>query len=505
MSASAFAGRREPVRDARGRLRRVPRPRLRLPDAALEGLRPAASGIRGLRAMRGAAGAATPEQRLLQRIGFGWHEAELARLGAIGYDAYLEEQLGYEALDDGPLESVLATAFPTLEMSAAEIYDGYGQQPVVPIVHLILAAVYRALYSPRRLFERMVVFWTDHFNIDLLSEVQFLLKPVDDREVVRAHALGTFPDLLSASAHSPAMLVYLTNDSNDKDHPNENYARELMELHTMGADRGYTQRDVREVARCFTGWTIQGRLGGNGLGTFFFDAARHDDGEKTVLGQTIPAGGGIEDGERVLEILAGHPRTARFISRKLLRWFWGYEPRRAAVDQVANAYQNSGGDLRAMLRVVLRRSRMATARPKLKRPFHLMVSALRGLGAELQDPRFVVRQLEAAGHLPFAWPPPNGYPDSEGYWSGLILPRWNFAGGLPARRASGIRFPLGNLEPSATPAQLARRIDNRLFNGTLSESTRTSIEQFLAARQVNPRRIREAVGLAVASPEFQEY
>ncbi len=256
------------------------------------------------------------ERRLVRRATMGATVSDLERLSELGYDGWLAEQLDYESLDDAGLESVLGDAFPTINLSSQQILERYVGDPGTPIFHLINARLYRAIYSRRQLFERMVTFWSDHFHTALFSDAGYLLKPVDQREVIRRHALGSFRELLHASARSPAMLVYLTNDSNVKGHPNENYARELMELHTMGADQGYTQRDVIEVARCFTGWTLRGPGSGQ-FGEFFFDAASHDDGEKTVLGQVIPAGGGIEDGERVLDILAGHFRTSRFIAEKL--------------------------------------------------------------------------------------------------------------------------------------------------------------------------------------------
>ncbi len=454
-----------------------------------------------------AGGVIDAEQRLVQRLTMGWSPAEQALVEEIGYKAYLERQLDYESIDDSELESLLAQALPSLALSPAEILARYGgNNRGRPVVELIVARIYRALYSPRQLFERMVEFWTDHFNIDLFADSGPVLKPTDDREVIRVHALGTFPELLRASARSPAMLSYLTNDSNRKGHPNENYARELMELHTMGADNGYTQKDVREVARCFTGWTIQGERAGPEAGRFVFNPATHDDGKKVVLGRTIPAGGGVEDGERVLEILAGRKETSRFIAEKLLRWFWRYEPKKSAINKVAAVYRKTGGDIREMLRVVLRRNRIRRARPKLKRPLHLTVSTLRALAAELDSPAYLIEQLLLTGHLPYAWSPPNGYPDSEGYWSGFILARWNFATTFldPGRR-TGIEVDLPFLDAGLEAAELVREIDRALLNGSMGDATRQSLEDFLGSGDLDRKRILDAVGLAVASPEFQEY
>jgi uncharacterized protein (DUF1800 family) len=443
------------------------------------------------------------ERRLVQRLTLGATQADLARAAALGYQGYLQEQLAPETLDDRLVEQEIARTLPSVAMTAAAIQASYDGQFQVAIYELMIATLLRATYSPRQLFESMVAFWTDHFNVDVLGEYGWYLKPVDDREVIRRHALGRFPDLLRASARSPAMVFYLTNDTNHKDHPNENYARELMELHTLGTDNGYTQEDVREVARCFTGWTWVQE--GPDLGTFRFDAAAHDMGEKRVLGRVIPAGGGVEDGETVLSILASHPNTARFLSRKLLRWFWGYEPPGAYVEQVAAVYRRTGGNLRRMLRTVFTPAWMESATPKLKRPFHLVVSALRALGAEVTDPYVLLGELQAMGQLPFTWSPPNGYPDTRGYWSGFLLPRWSFAARLMEETASGVRINLSDLSPGLSPSVLVRQIDRKVASGTLSEPTREAIRAFLRSGPKTPARIREAVGLALASPEFQDY
>ncbi len=449
--------------------------------------------------------AVSPEQRLLQRITMGPTALDRERIQEVGYQRYLDEQLDYEALDDRELEEALAHFLPTLAMSPAELVAAYGEMPQVPVFHLLLATLFRAVYSPRQLFERMTVFWTDHFNIDILSDLGPYLKPTDDREVVRRHALGTFPDLLRASAHSPAMLSYLTNDSNRKGHPNENYARELMELHTLGVDNGYTQEDVREVARCLTGWVFWPFRAGAQAGRFLFYPPFHDTDAKVVLGQAIPAGGGVEDGETVLAILSDHPNTARFIAGKMMRFLWGYEPPNWMVEQAAEVYQDTGGDLRAMLRKMLDPGWMARATAKLKRPFHLVASALRALFAEPSEPFFVLQELHTAGHLPFTWEPPNGFPDSRGYWSGFLLPRWNFTSAVVAEDASGVMtelFPY--LDPRLRPAVLVRRIDALLFGGTMTPATDAELRRFLRGRR-NQARVRQAVSLALAAPEFQDY
>ncbi len=504
-----FTGPQAPVLRRVGRLPGAARSkRMVVPRALLDEQLEAAKRVRRrrLRAMSSAPGKVTAEQRLVQRVTMGQNRVEMARVEELGYQRYLDYQLDYQAIDDSELEDAIATAFPSLSMSAAELLTRYRENQGVPVFELIASSLFRAVYSPRQLYERMVIFWSDHFSIHLFSDAQPFLKPVDHREVVRRHALGKFPDLLSASAHGAAMMVYLTNDSNVKGSPNENYARELMELHTVGVDNGYSQKDVREVARCFTGWGVANGRNSSPIGEFFFDARQHDERTKRVMGRTI-AEGGIGDGERVLEILSNSRRTAKHLARKLLVYFHGYEPRKRDVNRVANAYMKTGGDIQAMLRQVLKRGRMERAQPKLKRPFHLATSALRGLFADLNRPGHLFDYLFAAGHLPFNWGPPNGYPDSEAFWSGFVLPRWNWASTfLNQATGGGVDIDLPFVDPSLSAARIVDGINGYLFNGALTAATEASLLDFLkSGKKIDKNKIHDAIGLAVASPDFQEF
>jgi uncharacterized protein (DUF1800 family) len=360
--------------------------------------------------------------------------------------------------------------------------------------------------SKRQLSERMVEFWTDHFNIDILNGDDRYLKTVDDRDVIRAHALGGFPALLDASAHSPAMLLYLDNHVSVVGNPNENYARELMELHTMGADGGYTQQDVAEVARCFTGWGLFFRTGQPNAGTFRFNAAQHDNNQKTVLGNIIPAGGGINDGLTVLSILVNHPSTARYVSKKLCRWLLGENTPQSIVDSVAATYTATSGDIKAMIRTALTPNFLADAAPRYKRPFHHMVSALRALPSSIVTTTALRTQLEASGHRPFTWGTPDGYPDSLQYWSGLILPRWNFGASLMQNQYNGLSVNIATLFSGLTTAQqMADRINTSMFGGEMPPAERDRIRDYLLPDSPTESRRREAVGLAIAAPGFQWY
>lgn len=445
----------------------------------------------------------TPEQRLLQRISFGPTSTDLARIRQLGYTAYLEEQLNYTRLDDSELEIALVEALPTLSMTPGELYfdDNFDLSYELPV-----AAIYRAIYSKRQLFETMVHFWTDHFNIDLGGDNAYFLKQVDEREVIRKHALGKFPDLLKASSKSPAMLSYLSNDSNYAGYPNENYGREVMELHSLGADQGYTQIDVREIARCLTGWFIIWEEDSQNFGRFKFEPDAHDFGAKRVIGLNIPAGGGISDAEKVIDRLGKHPNTAKHIARKLLIYFWGYEPPQNYVNRVATVFRNTGGDIKAMLRTVLQRSWIEKATPKLKRPFHYATSAVRAVFGAVDDPGPLFDHLADSGQLPYYWSPPNGYPDTRVYWSGFLRNRWNFSLDLAASDSLGIRTDFDPLLPrNLTPQALTTRINALVANGKLAPVTQNAVRDFLRGGPRTAQRVHEALGLALASPDFQEF
>ena len=393
-----------------------------------------------------------PDFHLLSRAAFGPWPGDLARLKAMGRAAWIEEQLHPEGISDS-LCDLRARRFESLSFSPG---DAYEFKKDVLRDELTRHTLLRAVYSKRQLFEVMVEFWTDHLNIDLEKGDCIYLKPSDDREVIRRHALGKFRDLIRASATSPAMLIYLDGASNKvrrhhEDVPNENYARELLELHTLGVHGGYTQTDVREAARCLTGWTFdRKRRPGYRRGQTYFRADWHDDGEKTVLGTRIPAGGGAKDLEQLIDIVCRHPSTARFISEKLCRRLVSATPPETLVEQTAAVFVETQGDIRAVLRSILNSADFFSAPGTLlKRPFRFTVSALRALAADTHAPARsqVVQYLTRMGHGLFQYPTPDGYPDDETPWMGTLMWRWNFSlalasghlGGARLRRAHGRR------------------------------------------------------------------
>ncbi len=295
----------------------------------------------------------------------------------------------------------------------------------------------RAVYSMRQLQEVLTDFWFNHFNVDARKIEDRPVIVEYERDVIGPRVFGRFRDLLEATATSPAMLFYLDNwlSTAAQKGPapgrglNENYGRELLELHTLGVDGGYTQRDVVEVARCLTGWTMANPHDGMG---FVFKPAMHDRGEKHVLGHTMKAGRGLEDGEEVLDILARHPSTARFIATKLARRFVADDPPRSLVDRVARTFQRTDGNLREVMRAILT-SRELSAPPayraKVKSPLEYVASALRATNASVRSPRAFAGTIAAMGEPLYQSQPPTGYADRAGAWinAGTLVSRLNFA------------------------------------------------------------------------------
>lgn len=375
-----------------------------------------------------AAETVSPDIRhLLERISYGSTRASLKRARTMGAQAYLEQQLHPEEIDDGLLETLLAANLPTLSYSAAQALALLGQPGggAQLIAELRVAKLARAALSERQLLEVMVGFWTDHFSIYQNDGPLRALKTVDEREVIRPHALGYFRDLLHASAKSPAMLLYLDNETNRVDGLNENYGRELLELHTLGVDGGYAETDVVETARCLSGWSVS-----RDTGEFLFRPYWHDRGAKQVMEFQIPAGGGIEDGERLLDYLATHPSTAAFISRKLCIALVTDDPDPSLVETATTTFLASGGNIREILRSIFAHPAFLAAQgTKFKRPQRLLASALRLLSGfpDENGLRFAHGNLDAMGHAPYSWPAPNGYPAVGGYWlnGNAMLQRWN--------------------------------------------------------------------------------
>ncbi len=395
--------------------------------------------------------------------------------------------------------------------------------------------ILKAAFSDRQLEEVMVDFWFNHFNVFAGKGATQVYLTEFERDAIRPHVFGKFHDLLEATAKSPAMLFYLDNwQSADPNAPdqrenmrnrrgpfgrpfgrtsrpvtdqqnaqrrkrglNENYGRELMELHTLGVDGGYTQQDVVAVARCFTGWTIAAPRQGGG---FRFEPRMHDRGEKIVLGQKIQAGGEQQDGERVLDILAKHPSTARFISTKLVRRFVADTPPASLVDRAARRFTETGGDIREVLRTILTSPEFFAAdayRAKIKTPFEFVVSAVRATGSDVTDARPLVQAVRQLGMPLYYCQPPTGYADRADAWvnTGALLNRMNFALGLVGGRMRGVEPSANNPVPRDSTGAAREYLVTNVLAGDVSDATQSTLSRAGDVRQV--------AALTLGSPEFQ--
>lgn len=373
---------------------------------------------------------ATPEQRLLERAAYGMRPGDLARAHTLGRTALVERLLAAEEPEEPRLQ-LLLSRIDALHADSVELMDLPKERV---LEGLRAAAILRATYGANGLKERMAEFWADHLNVYAHKDDAAFRLGLDGEAVAREHALGSFPEMIRASMRSPAMVAYLDNDHNDRAHPNENYARELLELHTLGVDGGYSQRDVMEVARCLSGWALETRFL-RPKGRLRFDPDRHDDGAKTVLGHRIPPGGGERDAEAVWSLVCLHPATARHVARKLVRRFVGDAP--ALQARVERAFLNSRGDVRATLRPILEGPEIAEGPPVLRRPFDLVVAALRATDADTDGGPALQDHLRLMGHAPHEWPMPDGYPIRTEAWASAMLPRWGFAHALGRDEIAG--------------------------------------------------------------------
>jgi uncharacterized protein (DUF1800 family) len=422
---------------------------------------------------------------------------------------------GGDPLQQGMRPQVLATTDP---VERRKLVADRTPQQVLPY-DLNEAKLYRAIYSNRQLEEQMADFWFNHFNVYIDKGADRILTSTYERDAIRPRVFGKFRDLLEATAESPAMLFYLDNwQSVSPDRPqegprarrfamakqkakqarglNENYARELMELHTLGVDGGYTQKDIIEVARCFTGWTISQPNRG---GEFIYNDRVHDKGEKTVLGVRIPAGGGRGDAEKVLDILARHPSTARFISTKLAKKFVADDPPPELIDRMAKTFHDTDGDIRAVMSAMLDSKEFFSEgafRAKVKTPLELVVSAARATDAHVDFAIPLATQIAQLGEPLYRKIEPTGYSSANAEWvnSAALLARMNFALALTANRVPGSKVDAARFEDDISA--VARQV---LFHEP-TQQTLDSIEKALAQKEPTPALV---AGLVLGSPDFQ--
>jgi uncharacterized protein (DUF1800 family) len=545
---------------------------------------------------------------VLSRLTFGARPGDVARIRAMGVDAFIAQQLHPERISDARLDAWLGQ-LETLDLSFNELQKLYPRpaealQRLNPAnrnslsakdsaelrktaegfrrvtTEVMAARIGRALLTERQLDEVMTDFWLNHFSVFSGKAVPMRYTLAEyENKTIRPRALGKFRDLLGAVAKSPAMLFYLDNwqSAADSGRPrtqqprlanqrnrglNENYGRELLELHTLGVDGGYSQQDVINVARALTGWTFlpqaptpqqiqqmagaaAGARGGAGRagrvngraqqragqaiaaripepGVFYFNPAVHDAGEKTVLGTTLRAGRGIEDGEQVLDIVARHPATARHIAFKLARRFVSDEPPEDLVERAADVFTRTDGDIREVLRTIITSPEFFSARSfraKLKTPFEVVVSALRALDAAPDPSQRTAQFVTQLGQPIYGRQTPDGWPDVASEWmgAGAILNRINFGLAVGANRLPGARataFPGAEQLRTASREAQVDGVISVFLGGRVSPETREILltgrnplqtgNATDGERAIPPLQgLAQLVGLAIGSPEFQ--
>jgi uncharacterized protein (DUF1800 family) len=502
----------------------------------------------------------TTEQKAFQalsRLSYGPRPGDVGRLVA-GGDAtvwsFVEEQLAGATLDDPSLDARLAE-LDALKMSIPELQQRFvrlnevakergvdlgnpaARQALLNQIdpdHLLRVLdeqvmnqkLITATEGRRQLQAVLVDFWFNHFNVNRdKGPVHWMVLPYE-RDAIRPHVYGRFRDMLGAVAHHPAMLFYLDNWASVRERPpdprrpnqpglNENYARELMELHTLGVNGGYTQQDVREAARCLTGWSIDRP---QKAATFIFRPRAHDEGEKVVLGLRFASGGGEGDGEKLLDMLAGQPATAHFLSLELARFFVSDDPPPALVDRLAQTYLATDGNLSSVYRVLFGSEEFWSQeayRAKVKSPLIFAVSAVRALDGHVDNAVSLAAEIGKMGEPLYQCQPPTGYRDEAQAWvnTGALVTRLSFGLRLAAGKVGGVHgrlLPLSSGRLSSDPSVFIDRAGLELLHGDLTPPTREVLLVEFAPEQrtmpdgeVRPLDTGKLAGLIIGSPEFQ--
>ena len=522
-------------------------------------------------------GALSEEQQIthvLNRLAYGPRPGDVERVRQLGLGRWIERQLEPERIRDDEAQAALA-AFPAIAMTIPEALHQFPEpdpklvariqsggmtpqdarqmlpperRPARVGAELQAAKLTRAVLSERQLEEVMTDFWFNHFNVDARKGAVKWMVADYERTAIRPHVLGKFRDLLLATAQHPAMLFYLDNwmstradfvvpggpNRGLKRGLNENYAREIMELHTLGVDGGYTQRDVIEVARAFTGWTIDRP---RERAAFIFQPATHDQGPKRVLGHDLPAWGGERDGVRVIEILSRHPSTASFIATKLVRRFVRDDPPPSLVERVARTFRETDGDIRKVMATIISSPEFFSQesyRAKIKSPLEIVASSVRVLGADLTPPGepgssqpgaglILALQVGKLGEPLYQQQPPTGYPDVADAWvnTGSLLNRMNFALALAQNRLPGVKVDAQRLIGQADrqrPDKVLDALLGSVLQGQVRPETRSVIagqldnpeiihatadDRKMAGRRATNTDVEKLAALVLGSPEFQ--
>jgi uncharacterized protein (DUF1800 family) len=506
---------------------------------------------------------------VLNRMAFGPRPGQVDEVLAMGWENWARQQLEPDAISDDEVQATVAEHWPVLNMTMGDVFRAYtpellpedteltydqvnerqrefnaGQADVCRQV--VESVLYRSIYSTRQFEQVIVEFWRNHFNIDQYKVDTGFLAANYEEQVIRKHAFGKFKYLLDATAHHPAMLIYLDNIVSQKplnqyeerllaryegrQHKprsveslarhrglNENYARELMELHTLGVDNGYSQRDVTEVSRALTGWSAGWTDGGRliyfaapaeGSFGFMFRKEVHDADPKQVLGRRLNRGGGVEEGRKIIAQLAKHPNTARFIAQKLCQYLVNDEPDPQLVQNVARIFRKTDGNLKKVYEAIIFSDQFLyrqNYRCKFKTPFEYVISSLRGTGAKLDSYGDTLNALSRMGQRVYGCLDPTGYSDQAEAWldPGVLIYRWTYAVQLNHAGISGAEVPeelLGRFTALDGDKQMHEIIIAPLLPGGLDDRT----EQALRTHIQDYGIIKDALAIVLGSPEFQQ-
>jgi len=490
-------------------------------------------------------------EHVLSRLSFGPRPGDIEAVLAEGWEYWARKQLRPDTLDDGTAESRVASDYPSLSMSMAQIFAAYrppykndpptrAEEIERNRLHkqvrreLRESVIHRAVHSNAQFREVIAEFWRNHFNVGQQKDDVGYLANHYEMQVIRAHAFGNFEDMLLASARHPAMLIYLDNIVSQKplnkfdqrlieryegrerkprsvralerySGLNENYARELMELHTLGVDNGYTQHDVTELARVLTGWTA--RWHDNGEYGFYFRADVHDTDAKRLLGASLRRGGGEDEGVAVIRGLARDKRTAQFVSWKLCKYLVNDQPDPALVSHVAGVFRKTGGDLPKVYEAIIFSPQFQARdnyRVKFKTPFEFVVSALRATDAQVKDYGPTLRAVQMMGQPVYQMEDPTGYDDQAERWldPGVLVSRWRFALDLGRNRLPGVKVPQDFGQPFANlpPQQIKDALVGELIPAGIDERT----DEVLTQQIKHNGSFEHALGLVLGSPAFQQ-
>jgi uncharacterized protein (DUF1800 family) len=473
---------------------------------------------------------------LLNRLSLGIRPGEIEQVQQLGVDKYIQQQLSPDSIAESAILTDRLSKLDTINLSPVELFQRYNpnrrvdiqspipgdkkiqqQQTRVVTNQAIESRLWRSIYSQRQLNEVMVDFWYNHFNVHADKGIDKLWVGAYEQQAIRPYAMGKFRDLLGATARHPAMLFYLDNWRNSVPNSsrsrknegiNENYARELMELHTLGVDGGYQQSDVLALAKIFTGWGFKqpGQKAPDGY-SFYFNRDRHEPSNKILLKQNI-AGGGIEEGEQALDLLAKHPSTARQIGFKLAQYFVADNPPKSLVNNLAKRFTATNGDIKLVLETLFSSPEFWDVKyygVKFKTPYQYAISSIRSTGTELSNPRVLNDFLKQQGMPLYGCPTPNGYKNTQEAWLNpdSLTRRINYAtnlakGKLPIS-ASATTVPNSPLPIQADLSRLIpiTVVDPVKLAATLGNNFSIQTQQSIASSNPDLR-----AALIFGSPEF---